>query len=81
MGDYIQNRYWRVCFPCFFDSGAEISCMNMDTVAILGLLGKLTQSSVTVNTASRQNMGVADDVRVSFKIGRKQAFTHRFVVW
>ena len=54
--------------------------MNMDTVATLGLLGKLTQSSVTVNTASGQNMGVAGDVRVTFKIGRKYTFTHRFVV-
>ena len=57
-------------FSCLFDSGAEISCMNMDTVATLGLLGKLTQSSVTVNTASGQNMGVAGDVQVNFNIGR-----------
>ena len=54
--------------------------MNMDTVATLGLLGRLTQSSVTVNTASRQNMGIAGDVKVSFKIGRKYSFTHKFVV-
>ena len=67
-------------FSCLFDSGAEISCMNMDTVAALGLLGKLTQSSVTVNMASGQNMGIADDVQVNFKIGRKYSFTHRFVV-
>ena len=67
-------------FSCLFDSGAEISCMNMDTVAALGLLGRLTQSSVTVNMASRQNMGIAGDVRVTFKIGRKYSFTHRFVV-
>ena len=52
----------------------------MDTVAALGLLGKLTQSSLTVNTASRQNKGVTGDVRVNFKIGRKYSFTHRFVV-
>ena len=52
----------------------------MDTVATLELLGKLTQSSATVNTASRQNMGVAGDVKVNFKIGRKYSFTHRFVV-
>ena len=70
----------RFVFSCLFDSGAEISCMNMDTVAALGLLGKLTQSSITVNTASRQNMGVAGDVQVNFKIGRKYSFTHRFVV-
>ena len=58
-------------FSCLFGSGTEISCMNMDTVATLGLLGKLIRNSVTVNTASRQNMGVAGDVQVNFKIGRK----------
>ena len=67
-------------FSCLFDSGAEISCMNMDTVAALGLLGKLTRSSVTVNTASGQNMGVAGDVQVNFKISRKYSFAQTFVV-
>ena len=54
--------------------------MNMDTDVTLGLLGKLTQSTVTVNMASGQNMGVTGDVQVNFKIGRKYSFTHRFVV-
>ena len=67
-------------FSCLFDSGAELSCVNMDTVAALGLLGKLTQSSVTVNMASGQNMGMAGDVQVNFKIGRKYSFTQKFVV-
>ena len=44
--------------------------MNMETIAALGLLGKMTNSSVTVNTASGQNMGVAGDVYVMFKIIR-----------
>ena len=70
----------RFVFSWLFDSGAEISYINMDTIAILGLLGKLIQSSVTVNMAIRQNMGVAGDVQVNFKIGRKHSFTHRFVV-
>ena len=52
----------------------------MDTVAALGLLGRLTQSSVTVNMASRQNMGIAGDARVTFKICRKYSFMHRFVL-
>ena len=67
-------------FSCLFDSGAEISCMNMDTIAALGLLGKLTKNSVTVNTARRQNMGIAGNVQVNYKIGIKYSFTHRFVV-
>ena len=54
--------------------------MNMETVAALGMLGKMTNSSVTVNTASGQNMGVAGDVYAMFKIGKKYSFTHRFVV-
>ena len=54
--------------------------MNMDTVATVGRLGKLTQSSVTVNTASGQNIGVAGYVQVNFKIGRKYSFTQKFVV-
>ena len=41
-------------FSCLFDLGAEISCMNMETIATLGLLGNMTNSSVTVNTASGQ---------------------------
>ena len=67
-------------FSCLFDSGAEISCMNMDTVATLGLLGKMTDSIVSVNTASGQSMGIAGDVYVTFKIGRSYTFTHMFVV-
>ena len=62
------------------DSGAEISCMNMETIAALGLLGKMTNSSVTVNTASGQNMAVAGDMYIMFKIGKKYSFTHKFVV-
>ena len=57
-------------FSCLFDSGAEISCMNMETVATLGLMSQITPSSVSVNTANGDHMGVAGDVRVHFKIGR-----------
>ena len=72
----LEGLFFHACFIQVL----KISCMNMDTVAALGLLGKLTQSSVTVNMASRQNMGVAGDVQVNCKIGRKYSFTHRFVV-
>ena len=63
-----------------FDSGAEISCMNMETVAALGLTSQITPSSISVNTANGDHMGVAGDVRVNFKIGRKCSFMHSFVV-
>ena len=64
-------------FSCLFDSGAEISCMNMDTMATLGLLGEMTD--ISVNTASGQKMGVARDMYITFKTGRAYRFTHRFV--
>ena len=67
-------------FSCLFDSGAEISCMNTETVATLGLMSQITPSSVAVNTANGDHMGVAGDVRVHFKIGKKCSFTHSFVV-
>ena len=68
-------------FSCLFDSGAEISCMNMETIATLGLTSQITPSSVSVNTANGDHMGVAGDVRVHLKIGKKNvSFTHSFVV-
>ena len=67
-------------FSCLFDSGAEISCMNMETIATLGLMSQITPSSVSVNTANGDHMGVAGNVRVHLKIGKKHSFTHNFVV-
>ena len=54
--------------------------MNMETVATLGLTSQITPSSISVNTANGDHMGVAGDVQVNFKIGRKCSFTHSFVV-
>ena len=45
-------------FSCLFDSGAEISCMNMETIATLGLTSQIIPSSVSVNTANGDHMGV-----------------------
>ena len=67
-------------FSCLFDSSAEINCMNMEMVATLGLTLQITPSSISVNTANGDHMGVAGDVHVNFKIGRKFSFTHNFVV-
>ena len=52
----------------------------METIATLGLTSQITPSSVSVNTANGDHMGVAGDVRVHFKIGKKCSFTHNFVV-
>ena len=54
--------------------------MNMETVATLRLTSQITPSSISVNTANGDHMGVAGDVHVNFKIGRKFSFTHSFVV-
>ena len=67
-------------FSCLFDSGAEISCMNMERVATLGLTSQITPSSISVNDANGDHMSVVGDVHVDFKIGRKVLFTHSFVV-
>ena len=67
-------------FSCLFDSGAEISCMNMETISTLGLMSQITPSSVSINTANGDHMGFAGNVRVHFKIGKKCSFTHSFVV-
>ena len=55
--------------------------MNMETVAALGLTSQIMPSSISVNTANGDHMGVAGDVLVNFKIGRKCSFTHSFVVY
>ena len=54
--------------------------MNMETVAALGLTSQITPSSISVNTANGDHMGVAGNVHVTFKIGKKCSFTHSFVV-
>ena len=63
-------------FSCLFDSGAEISCMNMETVAALGLTSQITPSSVSVNTANGDHMGVAGDVRVTLLKSVKSVTLH-----
>ena len=54
--------------------------MNMETIAALGLMSQITPSSVSVNTVNGDHTGVAGNVRVHFKIGKKCSFTHSFVV-
>ena len=52
----------------------------METIVTLGLTSQITPNSVSVNTVNGDHMGVAGDVRVHFKIGKKLSFTHSFVV-
>ena len=66
-------------FSCLFDTGAKVSCMNMETCTALVLLDSISDTNTQVNTASGQDMGVAGHVMVTFKLG-KQSFTHKFLV-
>ena len=53
--------------------------MNMETVATLDLTSQITPSSISVNTANGDHMGVAGDVQVNFKLVENFLF-HSFVV-
>ena len=66
-------------FSCLFDTGAKVSCMNVDTCTALGLLHSISDTTTQVNTASGQDMGVIGHVMVTFKLG-KQSFTHKFLI-
>ena len=43
-------------------------------------MSQITPSSISGNTGNGDHMGVAGNVRVHFKIGRKFSFSHSFVV-
>ena len=66
-------------FSSLFDTGAQVSCIKYDTVALLGLLGQISDNNNNVRTANGQGMGVKGSVVVNFKIG-PSSFTHKFVV-
>ena len=66
-------------FSCLFDTGAKVSCMNVETCTALSLLHNVSDTNTQVNTASGQDMGIIGHVMVTFKLG-KQSFTHKFLV-
>ena len=43
-------------FSCLFDTGAEVSCMNMETCTALGLLNSISDTNTQVNTVSGQDI-------------------------
>ena len=45
-------------FSCLFDTGAKVSCMNVETCTALGLLHSISDTNIQVNTASGQDMGI-----------------------
>ena len=65
-------------FSSLFDTGAQVSCIKYDTVAVLGLLGQISDNNINVRTANGQDMGVKGSVMVNFKIG-PSSFAHKFL--
>ena len=66
-------------FSSLFNTGAQVSCIKYDTVAVLGLLHQISGSSTCIRTANGQDICVKGSIVVSFKIG-PCSFTHKFVV-
>ena len=66
-------------FSSLFDSGAQVSCINHNTVASLGLLHQISDSSTCIRTVNDQDVGVKGSIMMNFKIG-PCSFMHKFVV-
>ena len=62
-------------FSCLFDTGAEVSCMNMETSTALGLLHNVSDTNTQVNTVSGQDMGIVGHVMVTFKLGKPEFYS------
>ena len=66
-------------FSSIFDTGVQVSCIKYDTVAEMGLLHQISNSSTCIRTANGQDVGVKGSVMISFIVG-PCSFTHKFVV-
>ena len=66
-------------FSSLFNTGAQVSCIKHDTVAALGLLHQISESSTCIRTANGQDYGVKGSIMINFKIG-PCSFMHKFVV-
>ena len=62
-------------FSCLFDTGAEVSCMNMETCTALGLLHNVLDTNTQVNTVSGQDMGIVGHVMVTFKLWQAEFYS------
>ena len=65
-------------FSSLFDTGAQVSCIKYDTIAKMGLLHQISDSSTYIRTANGQDVGVRGAVMINLKIG-SCSFTHKFV--
>ena len=65
-------------FSSLFDTGAQVSCIKYDTVAEMGLLHQISDSSTCIRTANGQDVGIRG-LMINVKIG-PCSFTHKFIV-
>ena len=65
-------------FSSLFDTGAQVSCIKYDTVAALGLLHQISESSTCIRIANGQDVNVKGSVVINFKTG-PCSFTHKFI--
>ena len=68
-----------LAFSSIFDTGAQVSCIKYDTVAEMGILHQISDSSTCIRTANGQDVGVKGSLLVSFQIG-PCSFKHKFIV-
>ena len=63
-----SNKGKRSCILIFFNTGAQVSCIKYDTVAEMGLLHQISDSSTCIRTANGQDVGVKGLVLVTFQL-------------
>ena len=63
-------------FSCLFDTGAEVSCMNVDTCTALGLLDSISDTNTQVNMASGQDMGILGHVMSHSSLASRVLLTY-----
>ena len=68
-----------MCLHLFLILVRQVSCIKYDTIAEMGLLHQISDSSTCIRTANGQDVGVRGSVMINFKIG-SCSFTHKFVV-
>ena len=66
-------------FSSLSDTGAQVSCIKYDTIAEMGLLHQISDSSTCIRTANGQDVGVKGSITISFIVG-PCSFTHKFFV-
>ena len=67
-GTTFQINVGGLLFSSLFDTGAQVSCIKYDTVAMLGVLSQISHNNISIRMANGQDMGIRGSVMVNFKI-------------